>query len=105
MFFFIGGLQPKTIDLDKKPVMCPSCGLYQAKLKRVDHYLSIFFIPVLRVKKGEPFLLCERCGAGSKKSNDDLSHFNIENQKNRCPHCGALIEKVFSFCPFCGGKV
>lgn len=42
--------------------MCPSCGLPSAKLKRLDHYLSLFFIPIIPVKKGERFIECDRCG-------------------------------------------
>jgi len=64
MFFFIGGVQPKTIELDEQPRICSSCGLCQARMKRVDHYISIFFLPILRIKKGEPFLLCEKCLKG-----------------------------------------
>ena len=61
MFFFIAGIQPKTVELDAPSRMCPKCGLYQAQLKRVDHYLSLFFIPLFPVKKGNPFLECRRC--------------------------------------------
>jgi hypothetical protein len=61
MFFFIGGVQPKTVDLEKVPRVCPSCGLYQARLKRVDHYISVFFLPLFRIKKGPPLLICENC--------------------------------------------
>jgi hypothetical protein len=81
MFFFIGGIQPKTIDLDNQPRMCPSCGLYQARLKRVDQYLSAFFIPVLRVKKGDPFLLCERCGVASKETGGAGSQLFNDNKR------------------------
>jgi len=104
MFFFIGGVQPKTIELDSKPRACPSCGLYQAKLKRVDHYLSVFFIPLIPVKKGDPFLLCERCGATSKESGSKTS-FQYDKKPERCPGCGGLVEKGFSYCPFCGRKM
>jgi hypothetical protein len=79
MFFFIGGIQPKTIDLDDQPRMCPSCGLYKAKLKRADRYLSVFFIPVLRVKKGDPFLFCERCGVASRKTGGTTSQLFSDN--------------------------
>ncbi|MEZ4528970.1 MAG: zinc ribbon domain-containing protein [Desulfobacterales bacterium] len=58
---FIGGVSPKIKIIDEKPVICPVCGLARAYYKRVDHYLNLFFIPLFRVKKGEPFLMCERC--------------------------------------------
>jgi hypothetical protein len=105
MFFFIGGMQPKTIELDNTPRMCPSCGLYQAKLKRVDYYLSIFFIPVIPVKKGVPFLLCGRCGASSRESGSKGAPFQYDKKPDRCTGCGGLVEKGFSYCPSCGRKM
>ena len=62
MFFLIGGVQPKTVTLDEVPGICAACGLAQARLKRVDHYLSLFFIPLFAVKKGDPVLICDRVG-------------------------------------------
>jgi hypothetical protein len=62
VMFLIAGVQPKTRRVDDNPQRCPSCGLAQAYTTRVDHYLSLFFIPLIRVKKGAPFLLCDRCG-------------------------------------------
>ena len=94
MFFFIGGVQPKTVELNEKPSMCRSCGLYQAKLKRIDHYISVFFIPVLRIKKGVPFLVCDKCGGGSG-----------EYGLNTCPNCGKPLESDFQYCPFCGKRL
>ena len=70
MFFLIGGVQPKTVTLDETPGICSACGLAQARLKRVDHYLSLFFIPLFRVKKGDPVLICDRCGAISSPKGD-----------------------------------
>ncbi|MBW2096912.1 MAG: zinc ribbon domain-containing protein [Deltaproteobacteria bacterium] len=100
MFFFIGGIQPKTVLVDEQPRVCPSCGLGQARLKRVDHYLSLFFIPLFRVKKGEPFLECPQCGVsgglygtGSGPSRE---------LPPRCPYCGYPVEPTFRYCPSCG---
>jgi hypothetical protein len=62
MFFFIGGFQPKTVDLENVPRVCTSCGLYEARLKRVDHYISVLFLPLFRIKKGPAILICENCG-------------------------------------------
>jgi hypothetical protein len=61
MFFFIGGVQPKTVRLDKQARLCPVCHHSAVYLKRVDHYLSLFFIPLFPVKKGTPFLSCDKC--------------------------------------------
>ena len=98
MFFFIGGLQPKTIDIDGKPVLCPSCGLLRAGYKRVDHYLSLFFIPLIPVKKGEPFLYCDNCGVPSRSQ---LSK-GYSNVTRSCKNCGRKLESDFIYCPFCG---
>ncbi|MBN2419584.1 MAG: zinc ribbon domain-containing protein [Deltaproteobacteria bacterium] len=99
MFFFIGGIQPKTIDIDGKPLICPSCGLLRARYKRVDHYLSLFFIPVIPVKKGDPFLYCESCGIQSPgKTNSGYEN----NAKQYCKNCGRKLESDFMYCPFCG---
>jgi len=105
MFFFIGGVQPKTIELDKESMNCPSCGLYGARLKRTDHYLSIFFLPIVRVKKGEPFMTCERCGHVSLQPYDGSSHSYGEAAINQCPSCMRQIQRDFRFCPFCGKKL
>lgn len=105
MFFFIGGIQPRTVELDKKSMPCPSCGLYQAKIKRTDHYLSVFFLPVLRIKKGEPFIICERCGAVFSDALNGTSRADNDYSGSRCPHCGRQIEPGFRFCPSCGGRL
>ncbi|MBU0736443.1 MAG: zinc ribbon domain-containing protein [Proteobacteria bacterium] len=84
--------------------MCQSCGLYQARLKRVDHYLSIFFLPVFRVKKGEPFFQCQSCG-GLAAESGDFRDQRVRLAGRTCPHCGHSIESGFRFCPSCGGRL
>jgi len=100
MFFFIGGIQPKTVLVDEQPRVCPNCGLARGRLKRVDHYLSLFFIPLFRVKKGEPFLECPQCGVsgGPHMTMSGPSRETIP----RCPHCGYPVEGTFRYCPHCG---
>ena len=44
MCIFIAGIQPKTVTLEDHARMCQACGLYQARLKRIDHYFSLFFL-------------------------------------------------------------
>jgi RNA polymerase subunit RPABC4/transcription elongation factor Spt4 len=89
--FLIAGVQPKTKTLDKEARICPDCGLKTAHNQRVDHYFSLFFIPLLRVKKGVPVLTCARCG----RARNFLSG-------PRCRHCGQTMDPAFKFCPFCG---
>jgi len=101
MFFFIGGIQPKTVLVDKQARSCSRCGHFEVYLKRVDHYLSLFFIPLFPVKKGAPFLICEKCKTvldGQGYTMDAEQAFD----KKRCPHCGRHIDPDFTFCPFCG---
>ncbi|MBN1938429.1 MAG: zinc ribbon domain-containing protein [Candidatus Aminicenantes bacterium] len=105
MFFFIGGLGPKTIVLDDPPRPCPSCGRTSCRLTRTDHYLSLFFIPLFRVKKGEPVRACRECGAfcGENRANSfppvDGEHPAV------CRTCGRPLEPDYVFCPKCGFKV
>jgi uncharacterized C2H2 Zn-finger protein len=47
--------------MDDQPRVCPRCGLSSAYLKRLDHYISLFFIPLIPIKRGERFLECDRC--------------------------------------------
>jgi endogenous inhibitor of DNA gyrase (YacG/DUF329 family) len=102
MFFFIAGVQPKTVALEGQNVRCPVCGLHQAAMKRVDHYLSIFFLPLFRVKKGSPFLECQSCGSLTRESGEVLYQSHGERPGRNCPHCGKPLEPEFRFCPFCG---
>ena len=75
--------------------MCPSCGLYRARLKRVDHYFPLF-----PVKKGSPMLICDSCGTIDDGPRKTVAPF--EGRGNTCPSCGRLLEPHFRFCPFCG---
>lgn len=109
MFFFVGGIQPKTKTLDENPRLCPACGLAQARLKRIDHYLSLFFIPLFPVKKGEPLLMCDRCGYAAPP--EETFHGRPTDMAPppmvavRCPSCGKTLEPSFAYCPYCGKKV
>ena len=101
--FLIAGIQPKIKQLEDTPRRCPACGQLRAYRKRVDHYLSLFFIPLLKVKTGEPFLLCDHCTrSGATLSGDAGS--GPAAQKDRCPACGRPIEPDYHFCPYCGGR-
>jgi DNA-directed RNA polymerase subunit RPC12/RpoP len=104
MFFLIGGVQPKTISLDETPKICSACGLAQARLKRVDYYLSLFFIPLFPVKKGGPVLICSRCGAVSPEENG-IRKGSQEVHRDRCPQCGYSLDRDFRYCPSCGSRI
>ncbi len=101
MFFLIGGIQPKTVSVDKQPRSCPACGHVGVYQKRVDHYVSLFFIPLFPVKRGTPFLMCEKCNTilDEHGARMDFEHMG---GKSRCPSCGRPVDPGFSFCPYCG---
>lgn len=103
-FFFIGGVQPKVKVLDEKPRRCPHCGLNQAYLKRVDHYISLFFIPVLKVKTGEPMLICNRCAQPVREADPASSRHSPEPLK-ACRFCKRDFPAEFAFCPVCGRRL
>jgi hypothetical protein len=103
-FFFIGGIQPKKVEVDKNPRLCPTCGLPQARLKRIDHYISLFFIPLIPVKRGPTFLECQRCGVlADETMPPDFGRRG--GALPRCPACGVEVDRTFSYCPYCGRKI
>lgn len=104
MFFFIGGVQPKTITLDDSRRLCPACGLAQARLKRIDHYLSLFFIPLFLVKRGEPVVICDRCSAVSSPDRG-VEPPPTGFDRTRCSQCGYSLTPTFQYCPQCGKKL
>jgi rRNA maturation endonuclease Nob1 len=101
MFFFIGGIQPKTILVDRQARSCARCGHFDVYLKRVDHYVSLFFIPLFPIKRGSPFLMCENC---KTVFNEHGYGVDVEQAvgKKSCPQCGRSIDADFTFCPYCG---
>jgi len=103
MFFFIGGIQPKKVIVDTQPRACPSCGLPQARTVRVDHYLSIFFLPLLRVKKGTLYLECQSCGSVFSEFGEEV--YGGPSKQKICPHCGIPLDSDFAYCPYCGRRV
>lgn len=101
MFFFIGGIQPKTVKIEKKPRNCPECGHFQLYLERTDSYLSLFFIPLFSVKKGIPFMRCKNCGTVFTQDGSPMDSAFTSPLRN-CPHCGRSAGPDFVYCPFCG---
>jgi len=104
MFFFIGGVGPRTITLDRHARTCSNCGRLTLYLKRTDHYLSFFFIPLFPVKRGQPFLSCEGCGAVFDEHSEP--RFKPGFTKGRtCRYCGGPVGPDFVYCPCCGNTV
>jgi predicted RNA-binding Zn-ribbon protein involved in translation (DUF1610 family) len=107
MCFIIAGLQPRTKLLEPTPRRCPSCGLQQAYLQRVDHYLSLFFIPLLPVRRGDPFLFCRRCNQaveGAAKNQAGHGPPPGGAAPDRCAQCGRTLQAAFKYCPHCGQR-
>jgi len=102
--FIIAGISPKETVIDANPRICPSCGLAQAYLKRSDSYFSLFFIPLFRVRKGEPFIMCDRCKTVGSEQAAPFRTWKGPGP-NRCKSCGKTIDKGFVYCPYCGRQV
>jgi RNA polymerase subunit RPABC4/transcription elongation factor Spt4 len=101
MFFFIGGIQPRTKIVDEQARPCPACQQIKVFRKRIDHYLSLFFIPLFSVKKGTPFWICENCHAVIDERDTGMD-VRPKTQERRCPRCERAVGPDFSFCPYCG---
>ena len=101
---FIGGVQPKTKRLEGAPRTCPSCGTPQLFMKRTDHYISLFFIPIFPISRGKPFLSCDRCGGIFDERGGEVGS-PLRRGEKRCPGCGERMDPSFTYCPFCGRRV
>ncbi|MGB5157019.1 zinc ribbon domain-containing protein [Desulfobacterium sp. N47] len=99
--FFIAGISPKTIVADEHKKLCPVCGLARAYYRRIDHYFTLFFIPLFRVKKGEEFLMCEKCEQEIKEFGSENDSF-LYDKIVTCNNCGKKLHSDFIFCPYCG---
>ena len=93
-------MQPRKVKLDQAPRRCPACGREGARLVRLDHYFSLFFIPLLPVKRGEPYLECPHCGPLQGRAPGRAAP-----RPSRCPTCGRPLQPDFDFCPGCGRRL
>jgi len=98
--FIIAGVSPRIKILETTPRLCPVCGLARAYLKRIDHYFTLFFIPVIRMKKGQPVLICEKCDRNVQEMT--LEPPSKTPAESVCGSCGRVLEKEFDYCPYCG---
>ena len=109
-FFFVGGIQPKRRVLDPAPRVCPRCGLPEARLTRLDPYLSLFFIPLFPVGRGETQLACGRCGYEGPPGEGAMeprgpAPEREEAPPRHCPGCGAAVQPGHRWCPYCGQRL
>ncbi|WP_054032352.1 zinc ribbon domain-containing protein [Desulfatitalea tepidiphila] len=105
MFFFIAGVQPRKRTIDATPRRCPRCGLNQAAVQRVDHYFSLFFVPLVPVKRGEPFLYCRHCNSVVGDGRGvEFSQISPNEKPPACRRCGRPLDPDFAYCPYCGER-
>jgi rubredoxin len=103
--FLIAGVQPRTFRGPKTDQVCPQCGLAQVYERRLDHYFSLFFIPLMRVKKGATFSWCERCQAPLTRPGSGIDpQAGPFPEKRVCPGCGWILAPQYRFCPYCGHR-
>ncbi len=103
---FIAGMQPKTVRVEKVAHACPACAHFEVYQKRIDHYISFFFLPLLRVKKGEPFITCDHCGV-ILDAHGTMSGAGMGTSQpaHQCRSCQRDISPNFAYCPHCGKRV
>lgn len=114
---FIGGVQPKRAQVEPNPRRCPRCGREAARLERIDHYLSLFFIPLIPVSRGEPYLACDNCGYTGPAEGEAVPQepwsggpeveprSDEESEELRCSRCGARLRPEYRYCPICGREL
>ncbi len=103
--FLVAGVSPRLVTIDETPQRCAACGFFQAQQQRIDHYFSLFFIPLLRVKKGETFLSCRRCQHNASAFAPPRPPPTPAQNVIPCGGCGHLLQSDFRFCPHCGRTV
>ena len=101
---FIAGVSPRKKVLDQNPRRCNVCGSNQAYYQRIDHYLSLFFIPIFRVKKGAPFSVCDRCAQTGQGFGPDYTQAQTDASRT-CRSCGKALNEDFKYCPQCGKRI
>jgi rubredoxin len=79
---------------------------------RQDHYLSLFFVPLIPVKRGEAFWQCRSCGQAFPDRQGQPGQGEPGGRPGRalrppgrCPGCGRRVEPEFSYCPYCGRRL
>ncbi|MBI4798264.1 MAG: zinc ribbon domain-containing protein [Desulfarculus sp.] len=97
----------------KRP--CPSCGLNTCQQQRQDYYLSLFFIPLFPIRRGEPFWQCTRCGqacggqvqttAPAPRPATPRNQETPQPGPAACRFCGGELRQDFKYCPYCGARI
>lgn len=123
MFFFLGGLTQKRVlfprlpkellsknsNADRLLFRCIPCQRMTKPIAiRFDQWISIFFIPLVRVQTGTPLLACSLCQTPYLNHPDFTDKWRDSTDKigNVCIECGYDgIEKSFKYCPECGTHI
>lgn len=106
---FIGGVQPRTRRVEKLARACPVCSHFEVYRKRVDHYIALFFIPLIPIKRGTAFTACDHCGT-ILETGDSGEYFPGTGTAgspdiSQCRSCGRYTDGDFSYCPYCGKQL
>ena len=118
---FIAGLSPRLKQLGVASATCPGCGLGgRLNIVRQGQYISLFFIPIIPLGRGEYiatcggcagiFLLNQQAGRRFERSPDipiGRGEFELYRQGygGACNHCGRPAEEGHTFCPGCGNRI
>ena len=126
--FFIGifGVDSKEKQLRTfDNVVCGTCGRLSRAVMTISYsYFHIFFIPTFRWNK-HYYIKLRCCGAVYEadeayanilKTAGDIDFSRLtrvssgfgdfgDDRTDNCAHCGAPLDKSFSWCPHCGHKI
>lgn len=102
---FIGGVQPRKIKVSDAKRTCPNCGLMTVEEKRIDHYLSLFFIPLVPIKRGEPFWVCSHCNLIQDQAGRPAALSAPQAGGRYCSSCQKDFLDTFDYCPYCGRRL
>lgn len=105
-----GGIEPriKTLPQSSSPPNCPSC-LHHLQRVRSDSVLTLFFVPIWTVSKGQEFWMCMSCGwTGMDMDLHGIALTGVNGRRRlmaTCSVCGARADEGWRFCPYCGTRM
>eukprot|EP00252_Welwitschia_mirabilis_P015950 TRINITY_DN35368_c0_g1_i1.p1 TRINITY_DN35368_c0_g1~~TRINITY_DN35368_c0_g1_i1.p1 ORF type:complete len:109 (+),score=1.91 TRINITY_DN35368_c0_g1_i1:215-541(+) len=106
-FFFVGGLNQEVRSVLQRGVgRCFFCGS-ETSLVEYDKVLKLFFVPVWRWPSKSPALYCDNCrlimpqaSLSAPPPGDSLVPEHL-----RCWSCSRVLQREFSYCPYCGSAL
>ena len=104
MFLIIGIRMVRTLVKNGLRVrkQCGKCGLLSDMQEyRWRRWLTLFFVPVIPLSKGESVLMCERCDASFYPEGDAWSPSGRRSAGGPAPG----VDKTVITCGYCNGKL